>query len=62
MHGFCKVGDHYTVDWACVWLHGNSVQSPCVLVWLRPRLNAGSFLWRTTPLQSSSVTCGAGAI
>ena len=26
-------GDHYTVDWGCVWLHGRSVQSPCVRAW-----------------------------
>ena len=26
---------------------------------LRPRLNAGSCLWRAAPMQSSSLTCGA---
>ena len=23
-------GDHYSTGWGCVWLHGCSVQSPCV--------------------------------
>jgi len=26
-------GEHYTLDWSCVCLHGRSVQSPCVGAW-----------------------------
>jgi len=58
VHAFYEAIHKYLTDWAIDNRYTVSKVRMC-RHGLWPRLNAGSCLWRTAPLQSSSSTCGA---